>query len=357
MVVWEEIWGEHMHHDFYLLNNLAQPNVDHRAAQITMIEQTLSFADLSEKFVAALRPIVMSFATVKPSATMKPFVATLRPAVAAIQPPVRSPSEIALPSATIDDFRETMTPVLPHRKMRWEDVSFDDHDLAQLQTSNNYPQWVVKDGCWRDLAYDKFLPASSYFRKFTSNFVPKPLHSYYKSFVPKALIFQGILVPPPIDHPKTPFKRCHSFFGSEKPRKRRSVFPQPPFDICHGFPHFDGFSPLVPSISPSQDCNPSLPSYVTWPNNTLVSNPHFLSSPNDICATKRASFHPNPLPHNSPSAFSDSIRDHCSVNSSPRSSFVGPADDTEIVHSLIFDSDTFLPIPRSPSLSVSEEKI
>ncbi|GLJ52470.1 hypothetical protein SUGI_1116140 [Cryptomeria japonica] len=50
--------------------------------------------------------------------------------------------------------------------------------------------------------------------------------------------------------------------------------------------------------------------------------------------------------------------DHCSVNSSPRSSFVGLADDTKIVHSLIFDSDSFLPIPRSPSsLSVSEENI
>ncbi|GLJ12469.1 hypothetical protein SUGI_0191680 [Cryptomeria japonica] len=49
--VWEDIWGEHMHHGFYPLNNQTpnQPNVDHRAAQITMIEKALSFAGLSEK--------------------------------------------------------------------------------------------------------------------------------------------------------------------------------------------------------------------------------------------------------------------------------------------------------------------
>lgn len=55
---------------------------------------------------------------------------------------------------------------------------------------------------------------------------------------------------------------------------------------------------------------------------------------------------------------SNGCTDHCSVNSSPRSSFVGLADDTKIVHCLIFYSDSFLPIPRSPSsLFVSEEKI
>ncbi|GLJ53765.1 hypothetical protein SUGI_1147350 [Cryptomeria japonica] len=172
------------------------------------------------------------------------------------------------------------------RKMRWADVPFHDHDLAQLQTFDHSPQWVVKDGHWCDLSYDKFLLASSYFGKFKSNSIPKPSCSYYKSYVPKALIFQGILGPHPVDHPKTPFKHFHSFFGSKKPRKHRYVLPQPPFDICDGSPHPDGFSPLASSGSPSQDCNPSLPSYVIWPNNTLVSNPHFLSSSNDIHVAK-----------------------------------------------------------------------
>ncbi|GLJ30240.1 hypothetical protein SUGI_0598220 [Cryptomeria japonica] len=58
--------------------------------------------------------------------------------------------------------------------MRWADVPFDDHDLAQLQTSDHSPQWIVKDGRWRDLAYDKFMPTSSYFRKFTvSGYIPR----------------------------------------------------------------------------------------------------------------------------------------------------------------------------------------
>ncbi|GLJ12288.1 hypothetical protein SUGI_0188100 [Cryptomeria japonica] len=77
--------------------------------------------------------------------------------------------------ARIDDFWETTALVLPHRQMRWANVSFDDHDLAQLQTFNHSPQWVVKDGRWRDLAYDKFLPASSYFHKFIDD--TKIVHS------------------------------------------------------------------------------------------------------------------------------------------------------------------------------------
>ncbi|KAH9321716.1 hypothetical protein KI387_016355 [Taxus chinensis] len=40
--VWEDIWGDHMHHGFYDENN----NTDHRAAQIKMIEKTLSFAEI-----------------------------------------------------------------------------------------------------------------------------------------------------------------------------------------------------------------------------------------------------------------------------------------------------------------------
>ncbi|KAI3850686.1 hypothetical protein MKW98_030746 [Papaver atlanticum] len=45
--LWENIWGDHMHHGFY------DPNVtvsisDHRSAQIRMIEETLKFAGLSD---------------------------------------------------------------------------------------------------------------------------------------------------------------------------------------------------------------------------------------------------------------------------------------------------------------------
>lgn len=44
--VWEDIWGDHMHHGFY------EPDADvsisdHRAAQIRMIEESLAFASLS----------------------------------------------------------------------------------------------------------------------------------------------------------------------------------------------------------------------------------------------------------------------------------------------------------------------
>lgn len=45
--VWEDIWGDHMHHGFY---DPAASDVsisDHRAAQIRMIEQSLAFASLS----------------------------------------------------------------------------------------------------------------------------------------------------------------------------------------------------------------------------------------------------------------------------------------------------------------------
>lgn len=44
--VWEDIWGDHMHHGFY------EPGADvtlsdHRSAQIRMIEESLRFASLS----------------------------------------------------------------------------------------------------------------------------------------------------------------------------------------------------------------------------------------------------------------------------------------------------------------------
>lgn len=42
-LVWENVWGDHMHHGFYEPNVQASP-ADHRAAQIRMIEEALRFA-------------------------------------------------------------------------------------------------------------------------------------------------------------------------------------------------------------------------------------------------------------------------------------------------------------------------
>ena len=44
--LWENIWGEHMHHGFYD-PNIPSHDVDHRAAQIRMIEESLRFAAIS----------------------------------------------------------------------------------------------------------------------------------------------------------------------------------------------------------------------------------------------------------------------------------------------------------------------
>ncbi|KAI8540605.1 hypothetical protein RHMOL_Rhmol09G0276000 [Rhododendron molle] len=52
--VWEEIWGDHMHHGFYDPNYNTNNNdalsllSDHRSAQIRMIEESLRFAGVSE---------------------------------------------------------------------------------------------------------------------------------------------------------------------------------------------------------------------------------------------------------------------------------------------------------------------
>ncbi|XP_015878384.3 tocopherol O-methyltransferase, chloroplastic [Ziziphus jujuba] len=46
--IWEDIWGDHMHHGFYDID--ARPSVsDHRTAQIRMIEEALRFAGLSDE--------------------------------------------------------------------------------------------------------------------------------------------------------------------------------------------------------------------------------------------------------------------------------------------------------------------
>ncbi|KAG6437352.1 hypothetical protein SASPL_102266 [Salvia splendens] len=46
--VWEDIWGDHMHHGFY--DPASDVSIsDHRAAQIRMIDQSLAFASLSDE--------------------------------------------------------------------------------------------------------------------------------------------------------------------------------------------------------------------------------------------------------------------------------------------------------------------
>lgn len=45
--LWENIWGDHMHHGFYD-SDVAADISDHRSAQIRMIEQSLAFAGLTE---------------------------------------------------------------------------------------------------------------------------------------------------------------------------------------------------------------------------------------------------------------------------------------------------------------------
>nr|XP_043632192.1 probable tocopherol O-methyltransferase, chloroplastic [Erigeron canadensis] len=45
--MWENIWGEHMHHGFYDNDAVVQLS-DHRAAQIRMVEQALSFASVPD---------------------------------------------------------------------------------------------------------------------------------------------------------------------------------------------------------------------------------------------------------------------------------------------------------------------
>lgn len=45
--LWEDIWGDHMHHGFYEPDSSVSVS-DHRAAQVRMIEETLRFAGVSE---------------------------------------------------------------------------------------------------------------------------------------------------------------------------------------------------------------------------------------------------------------------------------------------------------------------
>lgn len=44
--MWEDIWGDHMHHGYYDSNSTSSVS-DHRSAQIRMIEEALRFAGVS----------------------------------------------------------------------------------------------------------------------------------------------------------------------------------------------------------------------------------------------------------------------------------------------------------------------
>ncbi|KAI3816197.1 hypothetical protein L1987_15888 [Smallanthus sonchifolius] len=55
--MWEDIWGEHMHHGFYDSDTVVEL-ADHRAAQIRMIEQALRFASVSDDPVKKPKSIV-----------------------------------------------------------------------------------------------------------------------------------------------------------------------------------------------------------------------------------------------------------------------------------------------------------
>jgi hypothetical protein len=47
--LWEDMWGEHMHHGYYDTDSGSSSQNDHRLAQITMIENSLAFAQVPGK--------------------------------------------------------------------------------------------------------------------------------------------------------------------------------------------------------------------------------------------------------------------------------------------------------------------
>ncbi|XP_009795242.1 gamma-tocopherol methyltransferase, chloroplastic-like [Nicotiana sylvestris] len=55
--IWEDIWGDHMHHGFYEPQSSVALS-DHRAAQIRMIERALRFASVSDDLAKKPRSIV-----------------------------------------------------------------------------------------------------------------------------------------------------------------------------------------------------------------------------------------------------------------------------------------------------------
>lgn len=50
--IWEDIWGDHMHHGFYDSSSTVSLS-EHRSAQIRMIEEALQFASVPGQFICS----------------------------------------------------------------------------------------------------------------------------------------------------------------------------------------------------------------------------------------------------------------------------------------------------------------
>nr|GEW17771.1 gamma-tocopherol methyltransferase [Tanacetum cinerariifolium] len=57
-LMWENIWGEHMHHGFYDNDAVDVQLSDHRSAQIRMVEQALAFANVHDDLEKKPKSIV-----------------------------------------------------------------------------------------------------------------------------------------------------------------------------------------------------------------------------------------------------------------------------------------------------------
>jgi tocopherol O-methyltransferase len=53
-LLWEQVWGEHMHHGYYQRGETSR-NKDRRLAQIDLIEELLNWAKLEENFKSSMR--------------------------------------------------------------------------------------------------------------------------------------------------------------------------------------------------------------------------------------------------------------------------------------------------------------
>ncbi|KAK7832277.1 tocopherol o-methyltransferase [Quercus suber] len=56
--VWEDIWGDHMHHGFYDPDSTVDVS-GHRAAQIRMIDEALRFAGVSGWFLSLIHSLTV----------------------------------------------------------------------------------------------------------------------------------------------------------------------------------------------------------------------------------------------------------------------------------------------------------
>ena len=59
--VWEDIWGDHMHHGFYDPDSTVDVS-GHRAAQIRMIDEALRFAGVSGRFLSLIHSLTHFYA-------------------------------------------------------------------------------------------------------------------------------------------------------------------------------------------------------------------------------------------------------------------------------------------------------